>query len=199
MFVLVLMERRSPCDMVGLQMPYCRERARQQGTVPGASVPPEPVLLRVSSSLDLWNMVFHALVQTQKAIYVLQLLSTAFFPPYVCSWELWAGRICLAVFTFQPRALFTKTPWDVRWEPYFGDVSGWTCHVSRMVAPVRYRLSHWLWQTALLCLGDAWVWLTFPSVWSCNYIFEQANYVGLAFLSCMHAYPPVEANWMFKL
>lgn len=84
MFVLVLMERRSPCGMVGLQMPYCRERARQHGTVPGASVPPEPVLLRVSSSLDLWNMVFHALVQTQKAIYVLQLLSTAFFSPCMC-------------------------------------------------------------------------------------------------------------------
>lgn len=106
MFVPVLMELQSPCDMVGLLMPYYREHARQQGIVPSALVPPEPVLLRVSSSLDLCYMVFYAVVQTQKVIYVLQLLSTVsffFFLLSVCSWELWAGRVYLAVFTFQPR------------------------------------------------------------------------------------------------
>lgn len=114
MFVPVLMELLSPCDMVGLKMLYYREHARQQGTVPSALVPPEPVLLTVSSSLNLWNTVFHAVVQTQKVIYVLQLLSTASFLFFsllsVCSWELWAGRVSLAVFTFRPRALFAKTP-----------------------------------------------------------------------------------------
>lgn len=124
MFAPVAREHRSPWDVVGLLLPYCRERARQQkdsGLCFGAS---EAMLLRVSSScLDLlnvgcpWFRPRRSVLQALSAIFSLGLLRSVLGSS-------WTGRICLALFSLLPSGLFAKVPSDACWEPCLGDASG---------------------------------------------------------------------------